>query len=83
MKTMNQTTSLVSQANCGLSVEEAAERLLNEQSVLAAEFPDLTEEGLCNAYPEPVVLSPGDFYGLRKKEVIRYLQSYERFTVYP
>lgn len=66
-----------------LSIEQAANRLANEQSVLAASFPDLREDELCNSYPEPVVLSPGDFYGFRLQKILRCLQGYERFAVYP
>lgn len=84
MNTTNQPTSFNSvQDNQNLSIEQAADRLVNEQSILAAGFPDFREDELCNSYPEPVVLSPSDFYGLRLKQILRHLQGYERFAVYP
>ncbi len=83
MKTINSTTTVNVPDNHNLSIEQAAERLANEQSVLAAGFPDLSEDEICNSYPEPIVLSPGDFYGLRLKQILRHLQGYERFAVYP
>ena len=83
MRTNNKPTIVQVIDNQNLSIEQAANRLVNEQSVLAVTFPDLTEEELCNSYPEPVVLSPGDFYGFRLKKILRCLQGYERFAVYP
>ncbi len=83
MRITHQSFSAALQDDQNLSVEEAAMRLANEQSVLAAGFPDLTEDELYDAYPEPVLLSPSDFQGLRLKQVIRHLQGYERFAVYP
>lgn len=81
--TSQQTVPLEVQDDQNLSIEQAADRLVNEESILAAGFPDFTEDAVYNSYPEPVVLSPTDFYGLRLKQILRHLQGYERFEVYP
>jgi hypothetical protein len=65
-----------------LSIEEAAEAILNKKSIVCEEFPDYSTDDPFECYgAQPYTLNWYDYQDLTKEEVIGYLRMYMSFAI--
>ena len=74
--------TIVDNNDYNLTPIEAAQCLLNDQPVLAREYPDCSAEELYDMYPGPFLLEPTDFIGMTIEEIAEDIRGYDGFTVY-